>query len=262
MSPWNLVPIPNLVTWLIQLSVCGTKRTNNRCLWLKPILVTWHETWTFPRNLPNSWVLIFERIIYWYLEQHYIGIRNARKNLDIYSRLMKYLHWSTVTILLTDWITCSEVWCYGMETFHWPISQKSKGVLLNYGNKFSSIPVGYSVKMKESQSMERLLSALNYQEQKWLICWDITVVGLILWLEGGYTVYPYFLCLWHSRANDQNYVRQEWLPRQRLKPGSHNILSHHLVEPSKMLVPRLHIKLGVMMKFVTVFFLSSIRRFN
>ena len=62
-----------------------------------------------------------------------------------------------------------------------------KAVLLNNGNKFSSIPVGHSVEMKESHnSMESLLSALNYQEHKWLICGDLKVVGLILGLQGGY----------------------------------------------------------------------------
>ena len=35
-----------------------------------------------------------------HLEQHFIGIGNVRENLDIYSRLIKHLHCSTVTILL------------------------------------------------------------------------------------------------------------------------------------------------------------------
>lgn len=57
---------------------------------------------------------------------------------------------------------------------------------LNYGSKFSSIPVGHSVEVKEShKSIERLLSVLNYQEHKWLICGDLKVVRLILELQGG-----------------------------------------------------------------------------
>ena len=57
--------------------------------------------------------------------------------------------------------------------------------------------------------MELLLSALNYLEYEWLICGDLKVDGLILRLQGGYTKYPCFLCLWDSRADDQHYVRQE-----------------------------------------------------
>ncbi|KAF2352327.1 hypothetical protein FHG87_016916 [Trinorchestia longiramus] len=78
----------------------------------------------------------------------------------------------------------------------------------------------------------------------------LKVVGLILGLQGGYTKYPYFLCLWDSCADDQHYVRQEWPSRQGLKPESHNVVSHPLVEPSKILLPPLYIKLGLMKNFV------------
>ena len=100
------------------------------------------------------------------------------------------------------------------------------------------------------KNMVHLLSALNCQEHKWLICGDLKVVGLILGLQGGYTKYPWFLCLWDSHADDQHYFRHEWPSRQELKPGSHNVLSHPQVEPSKILLSPLHIKLGLMKNFV------------
>ena len=126
-----------------------------------------------------------------------------------------------------------------------------KAVLLNKGNKFSSVPVGHPVEMKEShKSMELILSALNYQEHKWLICGDLKVVGIILGVQGGYTKYPCFLCLWDSCVDDQHYVRQEWPWKQGLKPGSRNVLFHSLVEPSKTLFPLVHMKLGLMKNFV------------
>ena len=69
--------------------------------------------------------------------------------------------------------------------------------------------------MKETHdSMDQLLSALNYHDHGWLICGDLKVVGLVLELQGGYTKYPCFLCLWDSRADDQRYIRQEWQLRQ------------------------------------------------
>ena len=54
-----------------------------------------------PVQLPRLCLLVFERNFFSHLEQHSTGIGNARENLDIYSRLMKHLHWSTVTIFLT-----------------------------------------------------------------------------------------------------------------------------------------------------------------
>ena len=113
------------------------------------------------------------------------------------------------------------------------------------------IPAGHSVEMKEShKSMDLLLSALNYQGHKWLLRGDLKVVGIILGFQGGYTKHPCFLCLWDSRANDQYYVREEWSSRQGLKPGSRNVLFYPLIEPSKILLPPLHIKLGLMKNFV------------
>ncbi|KAF2356785.1 hypothetical protein FHG87_012459 [Trinorchestia longiramus] len=91
---------------------------------------------------------------------------------------------------------------------------------------------------------------IDTAKNKWLICGDLNVVGLIVGLQGGYIKYPCFLCLWDSRADDQHYVRQEWPSRQGLKPGTHNVVSHPLVELSKILLPPLHIKLGLMKNFI------------
>ncbi|KAF2349527.1 hypothetical protein FHG87_019718 [Trinorchestia longiramus] len=49
---------------------------------------------------------------------------------------------------------------------------------------------------------------------------------------------------------DQHYVRHEWPSRQGLKSESHKVVPHPLVEPSKILHPPLHIKLGLMKNFV------------
>lgn len=126
-----------------------------------------------------------------------------------------------------------------------------KAVLLNNGNKLSCIPVGHSVAMKESYcTMKCLLALLNYDEHKWLICGDLKVVGLILGLQSGYTKFPCFMCLWDSRADNLHYVRSKWPTRKGLKPGSHNVLSPPLVDSSKILLPPLHIKLGLMKNFV------------
>ena len=51
------------------------------------------------------------------------------------------------------------------------------------------------------------------------------------------------------RADDQHYIRQEWPLRQGLEPGLHNAKSPPLDEPNKILLPPLHIKLGLMKNF-------------
>ena len=126
-----------------------------------------------------------------------------------------------------------------------------KAVVLHNGNKYSSIPIGHSVQMKETHdNMDQLLSALNYHDHGWLTCGDLKVVGLVLGLQVGCTKYPCFLRLWDSWADDQHYIRQEWPPRQALETGSHNVQARPLVEPNKILLPPLHIKLELMKNFV------------
>ena len=60
------------------------------------------------------------------------------------------------------------------------------------------------------------------------------------------------MCLWDSLADTQRYVKQEWPARPGLEPRSHshNILFCSLVDPSKIFLPPLHSKLGLMKNFV------------
>ena len=86
-------------------------------------------------------------------------------------------------------------------------SRSLKAVLLYNGNAVASVLVGHSVQMSENYSnMELLLRNLKYKDHNWMICGDLKVVALVLGLQGGYTKYPCFLCLWDSRADKQHYV--------------------------------------------------------
>ena len=73
----------------------------------------------------------------------------------------------------------------------------------------------------ERNSQQHLLSVFNYQEYKLLICGDLKVVGLIVGLQGGYKKYPCFLSF-----------GDKWL-----KTDSHDVQSHHLIEPNEILPP-------------------------
>ena len=76
------------------------------------------------------------------------------------------------------------------------------------------------------------------------------MIGFLLGLQGGYTKYPCFLCLWDSRDDANHYVRREWPMRDELKPGAPNVKNESLVPVSKILLPPLHIKLGLIKQYV------------
>ena len=126
-----------------------------------------------------------------------------------------------------------------------------KAVLLYIGNTVSSLPIGHSVTMQENyDNMQTLLLKIKYDEHKWLICGDLKVISILLGQQGGYTKYPCFLCLWDSRDDAHHYVKTEWPARTEFVPGKHNVKAVPLVPTDKVLLPPLHIKLGLMKNFV------------
>ena len=126
-----------------------------------------------------------------------------------------------------------------------------KCVLLHNRNAFASMPIGHSVQMKESyDSMKQVLEKLKYSEHNWKICGDLKIVCMLLGQQGGYTRYPCFLCLWDSRAKEDHWVKQCWPKRTEFVVGEKNIKYEPLVKPEIVLLPPLHIKLGLMKQFV------------
>jgi hypothetical protein len=92
-----------------------------------------------------------------------------------------------------------------------------------------------------------LMNAIKYDTYKY---GDLKVIGLLLGVQGGFTKYCCFLCLWNSCDTQQHYRRQIWPPRHTFTPGKENIAAEPLVDSANILLPRLHIKLGVMKNFV------------
>ena len=58
------------------------------------------------------------------------------------------------------------------------------------------------------------------------------------------------LCLWDSRAKNEHWIREQWPKRNECTVGEKNILNQSLVSPDKVLLPPLHIKLGLMKQYV------------
>lgn len=59
-----------------------------------------------------------------------------------------------------------------------------------------------------------------------------------------------FLCLWDSRADAQHYKKKHWPQRLTFLPGEANVERVPLVDPNKIILPPLHIKLGLIKNFV------------
>jgi len=126
-----------------------------------------------------------------------------------------------------------------------------KAVLLHNTNKYASIPIAHSVYLKESyENVKTILDAIDYKQHNWKICGDLKIISMLLGQQSGYTKYPCFICLWDSRDKNQHYAKKDWPLRNSLTAGDPNILHDPLVDSKKILLPPLHIKLGLMKQFV------------
>ena len=76
------------------------------------------------------------------------------------------------------------------------------------------------------------------------------MVGFLLGLQGDYTKFPCFSCLWDSRARTEHWIKKNWPVRSELISGSLNVLATPLEESSTVVFPPLHIKLGIMKQCV------------
>ena len=58
------------------------------------------------------------------------------------------------------------------------------------------------------------------------------------------------MCRWNSRDDEQHYVQKNWPARERFIPGRYNVHHFPLVDPAKIYLPPMHIKLGLFKNFV------------
>ncbi|QQP53796.1 Uncharacterized protein FKW44_006400, partial [Caligus rogercresseyi] len=102
---------------------------------------------------------------------------------------------------------------------------------------------------REYEVVKYVLDKIQYEQHKWIICVDLKMVNFLLGQQSGFTKYPCFICMWDSRDRVQHYVKKEWPVRDQLVPGARNIIHEPLVDREKILIPPLHLKLGLMKQF-------------
>ena len=97
--------------------------------------------------------------------------------------------------------------------------------------------------------MQLALDKFNYHSHLWYVRTDLKVVALLRCLQLGYTKYCCFLCLWDSRACSKHSIEKACPPRIE-EEGQHIVVPLPLVTQNKIILPLLHIKLGLFKQFV------------
>ena len=128
--------------------------------------------------------------------------------------------------------------------------QSLKCVLLYNDNKYGSILIVHSTKMTEEQ--ETITLVLQDISYKWLICVDVKMVNFLLDQLSGYINYA---CFSVSRIVDLSMSTGEennGLLGENVVVGKMNVIAKALVDWDLVILPLLHIKLGLMKLFLKV----------
>jgi len=102
-----------------------------------------------------------------------------------------------------------------------------------------------------------VLGLIEYKKYQWEVIGDFKIVAYLMGLQGGYTKFPCFKCFWNSRADELHYTQKIWEPRVKFLIGKMNVINDPLVEPKKIIMPPLHIKIGLLKQFVKALDCSS-----
>lgn len=128
-----------------------------------------------------------------------------------------------------------------------------KAVLLHIANSKNSVPIALSSNTKETYlSLKKIIDLVEYDDHQWKICADLKVVALLRGMQTGYTKNMCFMCLWDTRFAGDQYSEKNWPLRDVARLKRNNIIENPLVPIEKILLPPLHIKLGVVKNFIKV----------
>lgn len=136
-------------------------------------------------------------------------------------------------------------------------SSALKIVLLHNGNVFPSVPVLYSAKKKLQENYEDMkyaLDLINYEQYKFKIIADLKLLNVLCGLGPCSSKFPCILCHWKgtNRSNKRHlqYHQEDVQLRNEFNENQFSVLHQPLIDLEHVLLPSLHIKIGLCSQFV------------
>lgn len=130
-------------------------------------------------------------------------------------------------------------------------TESLKGALVHIGNQHPTVPIIYGRYNKEDyDTMKLALQLINYNLYNWKICVDLKMVAILMGVKKCYSKHQCFLCIWEGRKTEHHYTDFQWAQREGYTVGEYSIDFPPLVDPENVILPPLHIKLGVIRNFI------------
>lgn len=111
--------------------------------------------------------------------------------------------------------------------------------------------------MKENyDSFQKLFEMINYTNYKWKICCDLKVVNILCGLKQGFPHFFCFKCDWDTRTKEDHYTYKGWTGKNPdIDPKA------SLAKIEDILLPPLHMKLGIVSKFLKLLVMKNTNAF-
>lgn len=121
-------------------------------------------------------------------------------------------------------------------------SKRLPSVLVLIGN---DVPEKY-------QTIRAVLALLKYADYGWMVQADLKLINIISGMKMAACKYPCFICRWDSKDKNKHYLpghSAEWTEEER-QPGNFSFIEEPLVPAAKIVLPELHVKLGVFQVYI------------
>lgn len=116
--------------------------------------------------------------------------------------------------------------------------------------------VAFSTDMEEEYTtLKTIMTDEKYFENNWKICCDLKVVNILQGIisKASFPKYFCFLCNWDLRYPHNHYTATHWTIRTEANSERLNLRNEPIIKDlDKILLPPLHIKLGIVKKFIEV----------
>ena len=99
------------------------------------------------------------------------------------------------------------------------------------------------------------MEKIKYKDHKWKICCDLKIINILQGIKekGGFPKYFCSLCIWDSRYKGNQYNCNNWILRTPENQQNLKLHNNPIIEDvNDILLPPLHIKLGICGKFIEV----------
>lgn len=98
--------------------------------------------------------------------------------------------------------------------------------------------------------METILHLIQYNNYGWRVFCDLNVVAILIGIKQGFSKHQCFLCNSEGRQTKLHYTDHQWKAREDYQVGVASVVNTPLIDKEKVILPPLHIKLGLMRNFV------------